>query len=841
MSSKRRSDENRNPRLVLETVSSEIKLGDIKTEPDPSSDKALASSNRKNRLSSFDKKHKRMFENSGMKQGSLLKYVIKADDDTGAITQAVNKSSTSNNNVVNHNGRTAANHTATTSSNDNEEEDDDDELVQNSSQDSDVIFIGENPRNMCSANVEEIVLSPTPSVSDQDNQEDDEESVHDLDLEQQLQQDDPKSNQMNISDSSNDEEYLNVDDKVGKWLCRSKRSLSGEGNATASDPVSYEASPPKSARLDSSSRSTEDNNGGVLASTETSSSRASSPFDSTPPLRILNVYTLNNNPGTSSAATVKCSTSVSSSSSSERVKKKVNSYREADNPVVSQKVGKNNWKAALDAMKKDLDECVLPKKIYVSQLISTAILCDGPRVSKVVQQDGIEFLERLFKEYPALSGAGTDLSVNYYKEIFQKVIGNEDDSEASLFNFLIRVKENAETAAVSKVETKALRLLVLLTQLVIQQYTEYAKESLKVRPPLLQHFLEHNHKFSYNEYSQRIINELFKAYEFEEMFCIIVKWTELIAKQFGEFSSNHKEYRKMVLDMSKRCLDRGDLGLRIFMNLDYKKLAVEVCEEIFKRKLDFVHDKTGKTATKTEALDYLQELARTLIIKPAKNVILDSQVKYIEEISMSFVRTLAEYHTENLKSDQCKRQNVKGETRFHIVCSKNNTLDDPVGDLRKLLATKPEDVNIPDNFGNTPLHDCARYNHPTPVLIFREFYGNDQRCEMLNVLAQNSSLETPLHLAATYCTLENVKIFKHLALSCGVLQDALLIPNEDGKLPFELTSTPEIRNVLTPPKYREEDMLKHNGITLQQKSVVDLKNSFALRKVIAWWHENREH
>ncbi|CAL8126802.1 unnamed protein product [Orchesella dallaii] len=835
MSAKRRSDENRNPQLVLETQSSEINLVEIKTEPDSTSDKALGSSNRKNRVSTFEKKHKRMFENSGMKQGCLLKYFIKADSDSGAITEAGNKSSTSNNNTINDNGTyvaNARNHAETTTSDSNNDQDG----IINSSQDSDVVFVEECPRNMCSGNIEDVVLSPDPSISDQEIE--DEHAEEDLDLEQQLQ-DAPKSNQMNVSDSSNDEEHLNVDDKVGFWLCRSKRSLSGseEGKVVASDAISDEASPPKSARLDGSA-----DNDDVLAPTETTPSRCSSPFDSTPPLKILNVFTLCNNPGTSSASS-KYSTSVPSTSC-ERVKKKVLNYREVDNTDVGLTIRKNNWKKALVTMKNDLDKCIIPSQIYVSQLIRTAILCDGPRVSKVVQQDSIEFLETLFKEYPALSGTGMDLSVIYYKEIFQKVVENaeDDEVEATLFDFLIKVKENAEADAASKVETKVLRLLVLVTDLVIQQYTEYEKESLKVRPPLLQHFLEQNQKFSYNEYCQRLVKELFKSDSFDVMFCIILKWTELIAKQLGEFSSNHKEYRKLIEDITKRCIDCGDLGLRIFMNLNYKKLSVEVCEEIFMRKLCFTHGKANSRTlhvAKEDALCFLHKLAQTLIIKPAKKVISDSQAKHTVDLSVSYVRTFAECHSETLKNHQSKRENVKGETRFHIVCSKNNTLDDPIGELRKLLNMKPEDVNIPDNFGNTPLHDCARYNHPNPVLIFREVFGNTQMSSMINVMAQNSSLETPLHLAATYCSLDNVKIFKQLAAACGVLPEALLVPNQEGKLPFELASAPEIRNILKPSNYKEQVMVTHNGISLTPNSLNELKSSFSLRKVIAWWDENK--
>lgn len=98
-----------------------------------------------------------------------------------------------------------------------------------------------------------------------------------------------------------------------------------------------------------------------------------------------------------------------------------NKPQEFDNAAVASLIEKTSLRKALEKLKEDLTTHKLPKKIYVSQLIKKAILCDNTRVAKVVQNESIAFLEKLIMEYPPQDG---NPSVMYYKEIFEEVNNN---------------------------------------------------------------------------------------------------------------------------------------------------------------------------------------------------------------------------------------------------------------------------------------------------------------------------------------------------------------------------------------------------------------------------------
>lgn len=76
----------------------------------------------------------------------------------------------------------------------------------------------------------------------------------------------------------------------------------------------------------------------------------------------------------------------------------------------------------------------------------------------------------------------------------------------------------------------ALQLLVLVTDLVYNQYEVYeGEDAVKVNPPLFQYFLEDkNENFVYNECCQNVITDCLEA-DSEEVFCIYV----VSVKRFG--------------------------------------------------------------------------------------------------------------------------------------------------------------------------------------------------------------------------------------------------------------------------------------------------------------------
>lgn len=123
---------------------------------------------------------------------------------------------------------------------------------------------------------------------------------------------------------------------------------------------------------------------------------------------------------------------------------------------------------------------------------------------------------------------------------------------------------------------------------------------------------------------------------------------------------------------------------------------------------------------------------------------------------------------------------------------------------------------------------------------FIYFAGSGQLPCPVNLLAYNKSLETSMHLAATFCTTQHTDFLKNLARNCGCLDDLLLTPNKDGKLPFELVEkeNPGTISKLLPEGYDEEVMLVRSGFKLDSHSASELKQSFALRKLLAWWNKN---
>lgn len=75
-----------------------------------------------------------------------------------------------------------------------------------------------------------------------------------------------------------------------------------------------------------------------------------------------------------------------------------------------------------------------------------------------------------------------------------------------------------------------------------------------------------------------------------------------------------------------------------------------------------------------------------------------------------------------------RKKNLKGETRLHKICgpsrsNNSNIVNEERSEFAKHLRTNPNDINVPDNFGNTPLHDCARNNKGHLIFKLMDLHG----------------------------------------------------------------------------------------------------------------------
>lgn len=170
----------------------------------------------------------------------------------------------------------------------------------------------------------------------------------------------------------------------------------------------------------------------------------------------------------------------------------------------------------------------LPKANYVSVLIQSVILRDGGRVPKQAQNDSIEFVEMLTKEYPPCNGNTADPSVRYTQSIMENVFNSESSSVSPLNSFLTKLFNLVEDDLKSGVDLFSLKLLVVVTDLVVEQYNQYKlyqketerKKRAVIKPPLFQHFLESKEGvYHYVPCCKDIVRRLFSS-EFEEMICI---------------------------------------------------------------------------------------------------------------------------------------------------------------------------------------------------------------------------------------------------------------------------------------------------------------------------------
>ncbi|XP_063595197.1 SMC5-SMC6 complex localization factor protein 1-like isoform X2 [Penaeus indicus] len=148
------------------------------------------------------------------------------------------------------------------------------------------------------------------------------------------------------------------------------------------------------------------------------------------------------------------------------------------------------------------------------------------------------------------------------------------------------------------------------------------------------------------------------------------------------------------------------------------------------------------------------------------------------------------------------KKNCKGETTLLRACIKNN-----VEKVQELLNVPGIDINLPDNFGWTPLHEAAIRGHNECIKLLLSFTSYD-------TLLQNNSLypyakgehfshmvhltakggddrQTPLHDAVVHNQLETAK----LLLEYGG-EPLLDEENFKGETPLALAATDEMRTLL---------------------------------------------
>ena len=120
-------------------------------------------------------------------------------------------------------------------------------------------------------------------------------------------------------------------------------------------------------------------------------------------------------------------------------------------------------------------------------------------------------------------------------------------------------------------------------------------------------------------------------------------------------------------------------------------------------------------------------------------------------------------------------QDNYGWTALHI-CADWNRLE-----ITRMLLDAGADVNIQDNVGRTALHVSVRHNHPEIARMLIDA-GAD-------VNIQNNNGWTALH----WCAYKNHPEIARMLIDAGADKT---IPNNDGELPYELTTSQELKKLL---------------------------------------------
>lgn len=310
MSAQRRSDENSDP-------DEELNVKNIKSEVNPN--KPLLPSNEtfsnKKKLSSFERKEKARFLNSGMRRGSLLKYFVKQNpeemnqpaNNSGPSTR--NRSASSCSRTENPNQSTNGHHTTDNGAGESNSQ---------TSQDSDLVILGEVSRTQIVGPVVQVnsESGDGDSVS-QEEFEADSPQVSDYSEENyELAHPVPVDIESVISNLDDDE--LSGEDKITRWQRQNKRILHENEHKTVTGSSNELQPPPaKTSKIEIITGTGTEIQSQDEHTPEKSQESASS---SSPPLRIINVYTLSSK----TDATPSTSTASSGSrKSGERAKKSI--------------------------------------------------------------------------------------------------------------------------------------------------------------------------------------------------------------------------------------------------------------------------------------------------------------------------------------------------------------------------------------------------------------------------------------------------------------------------------------------------------------------------------------
>lgn len=156
-----------------------------------------------------------------------------------------------------------------------------------------------------------------------------------------------------------------------------------------------------------------------------------------------------------------------------------------------------------------------------------------------------------------------------------------------------------------------------------------------------------------------------------------------------------------------------------YLPLNSTSTAQEEQEEIAERRLEYLvrflifdllvesYDMTKEFILILFYHEIQKFLANSRFLEPAKKVVTDLYTEPCLRLpELSCKKTTMERWLQVSSVPDGKKKNVKGETRLHTLCN-NNTIENPLEEVSRLLSSSPQDINEQDNFGNTPLHDCA--------------------------------------------------------------------------------------------------------------------------------------
>lgn len=118
-------------------------------------------------------------------------------------------------------------------------------------------------------------------------------------------------------------------------------------------------------------------------------------------------------------------------------------------------------------------------------------------------------------------------------------------------------------------------------------------------------------------------------------------------------------------------------------------------------------------------------LSETCLIQPADQIIADVVEKECKsngnlKIVQPRVHSASNDGFRADDHDRARKRNIKGETKLHVLCRPG--YDSSPLEIKNYLQQYPNDVNAKDNFGNTPLHDCAKNDKGNVIAAMMDLY-----------------------------------------------------------------------------------------------------------------------